>query len=174
MSRALFWAVVSSGACQSYLSSFAKMSFACCVTCARMFLMKRTLHLCQEAPGKLSLMTASTTSSSGSLPVTIAVTRDKLGVSEDLASFVLPLGATMNMNGGACFYAATVLFVLHLYGIPLSLRQQFFTIILTVLLSVGCSGVPGGAINMSTMLLTPMGPRRKNWSTIRSLTTQRW
>jgi Na+/H+-dicarboxylate symporter len=106
---------------------------------------------------ELWLMTASTTSSSGSLPVTIAVTRDKLGVSEDLASFVLPLGATMNMNGGACFYAATVLFVSHLYGIPLSLGQQFFTIILTVLVSVGCPGVPGGAIIMSTMLLTTMG-----------------
>lgn len=106
---------------------------------------------------ELWVVTASTTSSSGSLPVTISVTRDKLGVSESLASFVLPLGATMNMNGGACFYSAAVIFVSHLYGVPLTITQQMFIILLTVIVSVGCPGVPGGAIIMSTMLLTTMG-----------------
>lgn len=102
------------------------------------------------------VVTASTTSSSGSLPVTISVSRDKLGVSESLASFVLPLGATMNMNGGACFYSAAIIFVSHLYGVPLSISQQVFIIMLTVIVSVGCPGVPGGAIIMSTMPLTAM------------------
>lgn len=106
---------------------------------------------------ELWIVTASTTSSSGSLPVTISVARDKLGVSESLASFVLPLGATMNMNGGACFYSAAVIFVSHLYGMPLTFSQQLFIILLTAIVSIGCPGVPGGAIIMSTMLLTTMG-----------------
>lgn len=115
------------------------------------------LHQFFKKIAELWVVTASTTSSSGSLPVTISVSRDKLGVSESLASFVLPLGATMNMNGGACFYSAAVIFVSHLYGVPLSISQQVFIILLTVIVSVGCQGVPGGAIIMSTMLLTTMG-----------------
>ena len=130
-----------------------------CVMYAAMLLVIARVPLNQffRKIGELWLVTASTTSSSGSLPVTISVARDKLGVSESLAGFVLPLGATMNMNGGACFYAATVIFVSHLYGTPLAIEQQFFIIMLTVLISVGCPGVPGGAIIMSTMLLTTMG-----------------
>lgn len=133
--------------------------FSVCVMYAVMLLTIARVPLNQffKKIGELWLVTASTTSSSGSLPVTISVARDKLGVSESLASFVLPLGATMNMNGGACFYAATVIFVSHLYGMPLAIGQQFFTIVLTMLISIGCPGVPGGAIIMSTMLLTTMG-----------------
>ncbi len=130
-----------------------------CAMYAVMLVMIAKVPLKQFFPkiAELWLVTASTTSSSGSLPVTISVSRDKLGVSGNLAGFVLPLGATMNMNGGACFYAATVIFVSHLYGMPLEIGQQFFVITLTALISVGCPGVPGGAIIMSTMLLTTMG-----------------
>lgn len=106
---------------------------------------------------ELWLVTASTTSSSGSLPVTLNVAKNKLGVSEDLGSFVLPLGATMNMNGGICFYAACVVFVSQIYGIELSLTSQIMTILLATLMSVGAPGIPGGAIVMSTILLTTMG-----------------
>lgn len=106
---------------------------------------------------ELWLVTASTTSSSGSLPVTINVAKNKLGVSESLGSFVLPLGATMNMNGGVCFYSACVIFVSQIYGIELSITDQIMTVLLATLVSVGAPGIPGGAIVMSTMLLTTMG-----------------
>lgn len=133
--------------------------FAVCVMYAVMLVVIAKVPLKQFYSKIIELwaVTASTTSSSGSLPVTISVSRDKLGVSESLASFVLPLGATMNMNGGACFYSAAVIFVSHLYGVPLTITQQMFIILLTVIVSVGCPGVPGGAIIMSTMLLTTMG-----------------
>lgn len=113
-------------------------------------------HFFRKIP-ELWLVTSSTTSSSGSLPVTINVAKNKLGVSESLGSFVLPLGATMNMNGGVCFYAASVLFVSQIYGIDLSITEQIMTVLLATLVSVGAPGIPGGAIIMSTMLLTTMG-----------------
>ena len=85
ISIALFLATVSSGACQISLSSFAKMSFACRVTCAKMFLMKCTLHLCQEVPGKLSLMAAvspacasDTTSSGLRIPLVLRLLNSSL------------------------------------------------------------------------------------------------
>ncbi len=106
---------------------------------------------------ELWLVTASTTSSSGSLPVTLNVAKNKFGVSEDLGNFTLPLGATMNMNGGVCFYAASVIFVSQIYGIELSITQQIMTVLMATLVSVGAPGIPGGAIVMSTMLLTTMG-----------------
>ncbi|MCQ4924357.1 dicarboxylate/amino acid:cation symporter [Tissierella carlieri] len=106
---------------------------------------------------ELWLVTASTTSSSGSLPVTLNVTKNKFGVDEDLGNFTLPLGATMNMNGGVCFYAASVIFVSQIYGIELSITQQIMTVLMATLVSVGAPGIPGGAIVMSTMLLTTMG-----------------
>lgn len=113
-------------------------------------------HFFRKIP-ELWLVTSSTTSSSGSLPVTINVAKNKLGVSESLGSFVLPLGATMNMNGGVCFYAASVLFVSQIYGIDLSITEQIMIVLLATLVSVGAPGIPGGAIIMSTMLLTTMG-----------------
>ncbi len=133
--------------------------FAVCVMYAVMLVVIAKVPLGQfyRKLAELWAVTASTTSSSGSLPVTISVARDKLGVQESLASFVLPLGATMNMNGGACFYSAAVIFVSHLYGVPLTITQQMFIILFTVIVSVGAPGVPGGAIIMSTMLLTTMG-----------------
>ncbi|WP_313756856.1 dicarboxylate/amino acid:cation symporter [Tissierella sp.] len=106
---------------------------------------------------ELWLVTASTTSSSGSLPITLNVAKNKFGVAEELSSFTLPLGATMNMNGGVCFYAASVIFVSQIYGIELSFTQQAMTVLMATLVSVGAPGIPGGAIVMSTMLLSTMG-----------------
>lgn len=106
---------------------------------------------------ELWLVTSSTTSSSGSLPITLNVAKNKFGVAEELSSFTLPLGATMNMNGGVCFYAASVIFVSQIYGIELSFTQQAMTVLMATLVSVGAPGIPGGAIVMSTMLLSTMG-----------------
>ncbi len=102
-------------------------------------------------------VTASTTSSSGTLPVTIRVAEEKFNVKGELASFSLPLGATMNMNGAANYFAVAVIFVSQIYGIEMSLFQQFMIIILSTMISVGAPGIPGGGIVLTIMLLTTMG-----------------
>lgn len=102
-------------------------------------------------------VTASTTSSSGSLPVTIKVAEDKFGVKNDLAGFSLPLGATINMNGAAVFFSVGVIFVAQIYGIEMSLYQQVFTVAMATLISIGSPGIPGGGIVMMVMLLNSMG-----------------
>ena len=106
---------------------------------------------------KVWVVTASTTSSSGSLPITTAVTNDEFGVSSELSSFSLPLGATINMNGGCIYYAAAIVMTAQIYGMNLTPSALVNIIISTVLVAMGCPGVPGGAIIMTTILLTKMG-----------------
>lgn len=106
---------------------------------------------------KVWVVTASTTSSSGSLPVTTSVTNEEFGVSPELSSFSLPLGATINMNGGCIYYAAVIVMTAQIYGMELSPAMMLNIIISTVLVAMGCPGVPGGAIIMTTILLTNMG-----------------
>ncbi|MGJ3195929.1 dicarboxylate/amino acid:cation symporter [Peribacillus frigoritolerans] len=107
--------------------------------------------------GKIWIVTASTTSSSGTLPVTISVTKEDYKVKEELAQFTLPIGATMNMNGAVVYYAAAVIFVSQIYGIEMPLSQQLLIILMTTLISVGSPGIPGGGIVMTIMLLTTLG-----------------
>lgn len=106
---------------------------------------------------KIWAVTASTTSSSGTLPVTINVTEKELGVPKEIAGFTLPLGATMNMDGAANYFAIAVIFVAQVYGVPLSITQQITIVLLSTLISVGAPGIPGGGIVMTIMLLTTMG-----------------
>lgn len=106
---------------------------------------------------KVWLVTASTTSSAGTLPVSIDIAKNKFGVSEELATFSLPVGATMNMNGAVVYYAAAILFVSQIYGVEMPISQQIMVIIMTTLISVGSPGIPGGGIVMTIMLLTTLG-----------------
>ena len=106
---------------------------------------------------KVWVVTASTTSSSGSLPITTSVTNDEFGVSSELSSFSLPLGATINMNGGCIYYPAAIVMTAQIYGMNLTPSALVNIIISTVLVAMGCPGVPGGAIIMTTILLTNMG-----------------
>lgn len=106
---------------------------------------------------KVWVVTTSTTSSSGSLPITTSVTNDEFGVSSELSSFSLPLGATINMNGGCIYYAAAIVMTAQIYGMNLTPSALVNIIISTVLVAMGCPGVPGGAIIMTTILLTNMG-----------------
>ena len=106
---------------------------------------------------KVWVVTASTTSSSGSLPITTSVTNDEFGVSSELSSFSLPLGATINMNGGCIYYAAAIVMTAQIYGMNLTPSALVNIIISTVLVAMGCPGVPGVAIIMTTILLTNMG-----------------
>lgn len=100
---------------------------------------------------------ASTTSSSGSLPVTMKVAEEKFGVTKELAGFSLPLGATINMNGAAVYFAVGTMFVAQIYGIEMTLFQQFMTITMATLIAIGSPGIPGGGIVMMVILLDSIG-----------------
>ncbi len=98
-----------------------------------------------------------TTSSSGTLPVTLECARTNLGVSKPVSSFVLPLGATINMDGTALYQGVAALFVAQAFGIDLS-TGQYVTIILTsTLASIGSAGVPGAGLIMLSLVLTSVG-----------------
>jgi len=101
-----------------------------------------------------SLTTAfSTSSSNATLPTNIAVAREEFGLPDHVAGFVLPLGATMNMNGTALFEGVTVLFLAQVFGVDLSLTQQLGVLFLAVLTAIGAAGVPGGSLPLLMMVL---------------------
>jgi len=98
-----------------------------------------------------------TTSSSGTLPVTMECARTNLGVSRPISSFVLPLGATINMDGTALYQGVAALFVAQAFGIDLG-TGDYITIILTsTLASIGSAGVPGAGLIMLSLVLTSVG-----------------
>jgi len=99
----------------------------------------------------------STSSSAATLPTTIQVSREQLGISPSTAGFVLPLGATMNMSGSALFEGCVVLFVAQVYGVELGIMAQIELVLLAVLVAVAAAGVPGGALPMIVGLLTTFG-----------------
>ena len=98
-----------------------------------------------------------TRSSSATLPVTMKVAVEKLGVSESIASFVLPLGATINMDGTALYQGVAALFIAQAYGIHLSLSQQLMIVLTATLASIGTAGVPGAGLIMLTMVTSAVG-----------------
>ncbi len=99
------------------------------------------------------LVAASTTSSSATLPVSMAVAEENLGVAEKAWGFALPLGATVNMNGMAAAIGVIAVFASHLYAIPLSPALLLQFVFLGLALSIGTAGVKGGGIVMSGILL---------------------
>lgn len=99
----------------------------------------------------------STNSSSATLPVTMHCAQENLGVSKNIASFVLPLGATVNMNGVGIFQGITAVFVAQAYGIDLD-WQSLVTVVVTATLSaVGAAGIPGTGLVMTGMVLGSVG-----------------
>jgi DAACS family dicarboxylate/amino acid:cation (Na+ or H+) symporter len=99
----------------------------------------------------------STSSSSATLPTTMRVSEEELGVPGEISGFVLPLGATMNMNGTALFEGVTVMFLAQVWGIHLGLTQQLLVMFLAVLTAIGTAGVPGGSIPLLVMILQTVG-----------------
>ena len=99
----------------------------------------------------------STSSSNATLPTTIRTAREEFGVSPEVSGFVLPLGATMNMNGTALFEGVTVLFLAQAFGVELSLATQATVLVLVVLTAVGASGVPSGSIPLLIVVLETVG-----------------
>ena len=106
-----------------------------------------------QAMRPAQLVAFSTSSSSASLPVTIERVEHYLGVPEDISSFVLPIGATVNMDGTALYQGIATLFMAQAFGIDLSIQQQFLVVFYVTASSIGVAGVPGASIATTTMLL---------------------
>ncbi|MBR1671585.1 MAG: dicarboxylate/amino acid:cation symporter [Fretibacterium sp.] len=98
-----------------------------------------------------------TRSSAGVLPITLSNVRENFGVSEGISSFVLPLGATINMDGTALYQGVCALFVAQAFNIPLTFQMQLGIVVTATLASVGTAGVPGAGLIMLTMVLTSVG-----------------
>jgi DAACS family dicarboxylate/amino acid:cation (Na+ or H+) symporter len=99
----------------------------------------------------------STSSSNATLPTSIRIAQSELGVRPSVAGFVLPLGATMNMNGTALFEGAVVLFVAQVFGIELTLAQQAVVVLLCVFSAVGAAGIPGGSLPLIMIVMAQVG-----------------
>lgn len=104
-----------------------------------------------------AIIAFSTASSAGTLPVTIKNTQENLGVSNKISSFVLPLGATINMDGTAIYQGVAVLFIAQFYNLELTFMQIVTVVITTVLASIGTAGVPGAGMIMLAMVLGAIG-----------------
>jgi len=98
-----------------------------------------------------------TTSSSGTLAVTNQNVTENLGVSKPIASFVLPLGATINMDGTALYQGVCVIFIAQAFGIVLGMEQYLMIILTATLASIGTAGVPGAGLIMLSLVLTSVG-----------------
>lgn len=103
------------------------------------------------------ILAFSTSSSAATLPVTMKCVENNLGVSEEVSSFVLPLGATINMDGTSIHQGVSAVFIAQAFGIALSLEQQLTILLTAVLASIGTAAVPGAGIIMLIIVLQSVG-----------------
>jgi DAACS family dicarboxylate/amino acid:cation (Na+ or H+) symporter len=99
----------------------------------------------------------STSSSNATLPTSLRVAQKELGIRPTVAGFVLPLGATMNMNGTALFEGALVLFIAQIFGIDLPIGKQILVVLLCVFSAIGAAGVPGGSLPLVMIVMAQVG-----------------
>ena len=103
------------------------------------------------------MLAFSTSSSAATLPVTMERCEDHLGVSEEVSSFVLPLGATINMDGTSLYQAVAAVFIAQAFGYDLDLAQQLTIVLTATLASVGAAAVPGAGMVMLVIVLSAIG-----------------
>ncbi len=103
------------------------------------------------------LVAFSSSSSAATLPVTMECAEDRLGVSEEVSSFVLPLGATVNMDGTALYQGVAALFIAQLYQIDVTLSEQLMIILTATLASIGTAAVPSAGLIMLVIVLQQLG-----------------
>jgi Na+/H+-dicarboxylate symporter len=103
------------------------------------------------------LIAFSTSSSNATLPVTMECAEENLGVSEEVSSFVLPLGATINMDGTALYQGVAAIFIAQVYGLPLTFVDQLTIVLMATLASIGAAGVPGIGVITLAMVLETLG-----------------
>jgi proton glutamate symport protein len=112
-------------------------------------------HARDMAPALLTAF--STASSNGTLPLTINCVEQRAGVSNRTSSFVLPLGATINMDGTALYEAVAVLFIAQVYGIDLGPSQQIIVAVTALLVSIGAAAIPHAGLVMMVIVLNAVG-----------------
>lgn len=103
------------------------------------------------------MLAFSTSSSAATLPVTMERCEDHLGISKEITSFVLPLGATINMDGTSLYQAVAAVFIAQAFGIDLSLTQQLTIVLTATLASIGAAAVPGAGLVMLVIVLGAVG-----------------
>lgn len=103
------------------------------------------------------LTTFATASSAASLPINLKDIQEKTGISRKIASFCLPLGNTVNMNGTALFESVTAIFIAQVYGIDLTLGQQIVIILTSLLAAIGAAGIPLAGLVMLAVVLNSVG-----------------
>jgi len=106
---------------------------------------------------EVPLVAFSTSSSNATLPLTMETAEEDLGISNEVSSFVLPLGATINMDGTALYQAVAVMFIAQIYAVDLSVGAQLTVVMTATLASIGTAGVPSAGIIMLIMVLQSVG-----------------
>jgi Na+/H+-dicarboxylate symporter len=106
---------------------------------------------------EVALFAFSTSSSNATLPLNLQVSEEDLGVANDVASFVLPLGATINMNGTAIYQGVSTIFIAQVFGITLGLQDLIIVVLTATLASIGAAGVPGIGMVTLTIVLQQIG-----------------
>jgi proton glutamate symport protein len=112
-------------------------------------------HVRAMAPALLTAF--STSSSSATLPITMECVEKNVGVSNKTTSFVLPLGATVNMDGTALYECVAAMFIAQAYGLELSFAQQFTVVTVALLTSIGVAGIPSASLVAITIILSAIG-----------------
>lgn len=112
-------------------------------------------HMCNMMPALLTAF--SSASSSATLPLTMDCVHKKSGVSERTTSFVLPLGATVNMDGTALYECVAAIFLAQAYGLELTFGTQFTVVLIALLTSIGVAGIPAASLVAITVILTAIG-----------------
>lgn len=103
------------------------------------------------------LFSFSTASSAATLPISMKCIQEGLGISKTVSNFVLNLGSTVNMNGGAIYQATCAIFISQIYGVTLGIPQIVIIIITSALASIGAAAIPGTVIVMMSMVLSAVG-----------------
>ena len=125
-------------------------------TLARLFGGIRPMHFIRQVY-PLQLFAFTTSSSAATLPFTYATAQEKLGVSREVSSFVLPIGTTINMDGTSCYQTVATIFIAQALGIDLSISQLLTITAMTTLSSIGTPAIPGGSYVILAMVLTSVG-----------------
>jgi Na+/H+-dicarboxylate symporter len=112
-------------------------------------------HMRAMAPALLTAF--SSASSSATTPLTMECVNLKVGVSERTTSFVIPLGATVNMDGTALYECVAAIFLAQAYGLELTFATQFTVVLLALLTSIGVAGIPAASLVAITVILTAIG-----------------
>jgi proton glutamate symport protein len=108
------------------------------------------------------LLAFSSSSSSATMPVTLQCVNENLEVREEVSSFIVPLGATINMDGTALYQGVAALFIVQLYGIPVDFTDQLTIVLTATLASIGTAGVPGVGLIMLVVVLQGIGVSSEN------------